>query len=504
MNVPLSSSNTDSNKRSLILAGGGMRVAYQAGVLLALEEAGLTFFHGDGSSGGIMNLAMLMSGLEPSEMCDRWRSLDVHQFASMTDVKEMIKGPLEMSVGDADGIRKHVFPHLGIDAEKIRSSNGMKGTFNVCNFANKTVEAIEEGQVTEDHLIAGISLPIFFPPVMIDNVPYLDAVWIKDANLSEAVRRGAEELWLVWCIGNTDIYHSGWFVQYVHMIEMSANGGLLQEFAFIEQVNQEIRDGKSPYGQTKPIQLHVIHPEFPLPLDPDYFLSRIDGPTLVAMGYSDACKYFASKSSSGIPLDSQSTKMTTPAAGLTFREKMSGRFSYGTTDPAIGAESGSPIAIHATIQINDIDRFVSDPDHTGRIVGFIESPEWGYVPCVNGIFNLFCPTDDPNLRDMVYEATFRVDGKDRFFAGKKIVGDQSVLGVWHETTTLYVTIHDGSDANAPCIGAGTLSLGLGDLISMMRTMHSTNAEHSLAVLAKFGKLFMGSLWETYFEHVPSS
>ena len=35
-------------RRALILAGGGMRVSYQAGVLRALAEAGLHFLHGDG------------------------------------------------------------------------------------------------------------------------------------------------------------------------------------------------------------------------------------------------------------------------------------------------------------------------------------------------------------------------------------------------------------------------------------------------------------------------
>ena len=62
-----------SPKRSLILAGGGMRVAYQAGVIRALFEAGLTFAHADGTSGGTINLAMLFSGLSAVEMCDRWR-----------------------------------------------------------------------------------------------------------------------------------------------------------------------------------------------------------------------------------------------------------------------------------------------------------------------------------------------------------------------------------------------------------------------------------------------
>ena len=49
-------------RRSLVLAGGGMRVAYQAGVIRALAEAGVAFEHADGTSGGIINLAMLLSG----------------------------------------------------------------------------------------------------------------------------------------------------------------------------------------------------------------------------------------------------------------------------------------------------------------------------------------------------------------------------------------------------------------------------------------------------------
>ena len=46
--------------RSLILAGGGVKVAFQAGVLQVwLDEAGLQFDHADAASGGCFNLAML-------------------------------------------------------------------------------------------------------------------------------------------------------------------------------------------------------------------------------------------------------------------------------------------------------------------------------------------------------------------------------------------------------------------------------------------------------------
>ena len=52
-------------RRSLVLAGGGMRVAWQTGVVRALTEYGLDFQHIDGTSGGILTTGMLLSGQQP-------------------------------------------------------------------------------------------------------------------------------------------------------------------------------------------------------------------------------------------------------------------------------------------------------------------------------------------------------------------------------------------------------------------------------------------------------
>ena len=58
-------------KRSLILAGGGIKVAFQAGVLQVwLDEAGLEFDHVDGASGGSFNLAMMCQGMSGTEIAD--------------------------------------------------------------------------------------------------------------------------------------------------------------------------------------------------------------------------------------------------------------------------------------------------------------------------------------------------------------------------------------------------------------------------------------------------
>src|SRR6266567_2179070 len=316
-------------KRALILAGGGMRVAYQAGVIRALAEANLRFAHADGTSGGTINLAMLFSGLSPVEMCERWRTLDVRHFASLLPLEKYVQITDLPAMGGADGIVKKIFPHLGVDVSRINSAQGMQGNFDVCNYSRKTNEPIPHRQIDLDLLVAGISLPIFMPPVRKGNDLYVDSVWIKDANLMEAVRRGAEELWVVWCIGNISAYRNGIFNQYVHMIEISANGALFEEFDQIKEINGRIRNGEMVYGHTRPIRLHLIKPNYPLPLDPHFYLGRIDAATLIAMGYADAKSYLSTMKSEGLPLEPEITKMNDPKLGVTFREVMAGGLALG-------------------------------------------------------------------------------------------------------------------------------------------------------------------------------
>jgi predicted acylesterase/phospholipase RssA len=323
-------------RRSLILAGGGMRVAYQAGVLLALEEEGLTFFHADGTSGGTMNLAMLLSGLSPAEMCERWRTLNVRDFVSFLRLKKYLHSLNWPAFGGAEGLKDKVYPHLGIDAARIRSAQGIEGTFNVCDYDDKMNWSVPHREIDEGLLVAGVSLPMLMEPVEHDGKVYLDSVWIKDANPSEAVRRGAEELWLVWCIGNTTTYRPGAFNQYVHMIEMSANGGLNEELAHL----------RAELGSELPT-LHVIKPEYPLPLDPDFYLGRINASALIAMGYRDAKRYLVERTEAGVGWGPSATKMRDQPPGAAFVEHVD------------GAE--------IRVDIRDAERFF-DGDRTGEAV----------------------------------------------------------------------------------------------------------------------------------------
>jgi predicted acylesterase/phospholipase RssA len=366
-----------------------MRVAYQAGVLKALNELGYSFAHGDGASGGTMNLAMLISGLSPDEMCDRWRSLDVHQFASLMPITDYLESWNMTGVSSSEGIRKRVFPHLGIDIEAIRRSRSMAATFNVCNFSRKVSEVIPAEALTLDLLVAGISLPIFMPAVLIDKDWYTDAVWIKDANLMSAVAQGSEELWIVWCIGNTSAYLSGALNQYVHMIEMAANGHLFEEFNQIGELNRQFL---SASGTQRPIRIHVIKPAFPLPLDPDFFLGRITASTLIEMGYSDTYRYVEHEMAvEGLPLDPSTTQMRLPGPGVTFRKTMTGRCPLTDGDRAPSKKHDSTESAELTLRtetrIHDLKAFAAGDLTVLQMTGNISHPLLGNtIPLIDASF----------------------------------------------------------------------------------------------------------------------
>ena len=72
--------------------------------------------------------------------------------------------------------------------------------------------------------------------------------------------------------------------------------------------------------------------------------------------------------------------------------------------------------------------------------------------------------------------------------------------MWKATTTLYTQLHQGTDKTGPVVGAGVLTLGVADLLAMIPTMHATNTtspQKAAETVAKFGKFFLGEIWETY-------
>lgn len=133
------------------------------------------------------------------------------------------------------------------------------------------------------------------------------------------------------------------------MIEMSANGALFAELDYINELNGRIQKGDSPYGQQRTIHVHIIKPEYPLPLDTDLFFNRINTTTLIEMGYADARNYLADINDSS--LSPGSTKMKSQGVAFTCRARLSGHIS------------GKKAALHFSLSINDVQQFIelSDP-----------------------------------------------------------------------------------------------------------------------------------------------
>jgi hypothetical protein len=184
-----------------------------------------------------------------------------------------------------------------------------------------------------------------------------------------------------------------------------------------------------------------------------------------------------------------------------FRETMSGGLALGTTDPTRGAAQGrrTPFTFHAIILVDDVGDFIENPEHTARLVARVSSAHFGKGLIVDqGRFNLFRPGNAPETRLMTYGLPFESGDHAYFLSGIKTVHDDRGWDLWHDTTRLSCQLHEGEDERGPVVGAGILSLGLGDVLALIASMGSSLlGDEGLQARLRFGRFFLGSLWDLY-------
>lgn len=511
------------SKRSLVLAGGGVKVAYQAGVLQVwLDEAGLTFDHADGASGGVFNLAMYCQGMTGKEIADLWRSFPVLRSIGLNWI-QLMRFYWSESLLTYDKFRKEVLrKRWKLDWNKIKAAQ-RPGTFNVYNFTRNRLEVVEHTGMSEDLLVACVSLPMWFAPVTINRDRYIDSVYLTDANLTEAIRRGADELWIIWTVSRKAQWKGGFIDTYFQIIETTANGHLQRDLDRIEANNKAIAEGKSgEFG--RPLKVEMLAAEVPL-----HYLVNVASPQFTAaveQGIADARAWCRERE---ITLTTDATGKGQDLMALTFRETMRGPFALGATDPEEGRKkglaAGTSLALNGNIRIDAFDRFVNEPNHGGTLTGTVDiatAPFAEGMSASKGVFNLFkadgkaasapkglfkyfrsAAADTGDLKHFVYEVAFEHEGKPYYLAGRKDVRQGGEL--WTDTTTLYTRLHDGADATGKVIGAGVLTLGVEDLAALLSTVEVHNASSEperLAVMMRFGRLFLGELWDSYARFIP--
>ena len=195
------------------------------------------------------------------------------------------------------------------------------------------------------------------------------------------------------------------------------------------------------------------------------------------------------------------------AGGVTFDETMEGWFALGALTAADGAaqgqRAGTRLAMHARVTIDDVDRFLSVPEHPGGLIGTIDFQRLGMgIEAPTGVFQLFSPGPGETHRRMVYELGFQANGKPYYLAGEKRVHNDRGVDLWADTTTLYTLLHEGRDNSGKIAGGGILTLGVRQLLALLSTFKPINGGN-LATVTAFGRFFADELWDVYAPHLRS-
>src|SRR3546814_14637527 len=124
--------------------------------------------------------------------------------------------------------------------------------------------------------------------------------------------------------------------------------------------------------------------------------------------------------------------------------------------------------MNATVTGANLDAFIADPKHAGRLKGSIDfSPFGSDIAASSGAFNLFSPTAKATLKHMVYELAFKHDGKDHYLAGRKQVHDGPGVDIWTDTPPLFTTPPQCRDATPPVTRPGLLRPAMCKLFTLI-------------------------------------
>ena len=200
-----------------------------------------------------------------------------------------------------------------------------------------------------------------------------------------------------------------------------------------------------------------------------------------------------------------------------FTEKMRGYVAFEQTNYKDGFEAGKrdgiALMFKLTIRAMDIDAFCSSPQHQAEAIGYVECAQLGgQRPVERGVFNLFVDTADLNKKEMRYRLFFRDgEGNQLTLSGFKSIQDNVGPDIWADTTTLYVNVFSGwiehdQEASGQTVAIGMLHILPLDFAQQLTTFRADGPSFQVrtAAFEKFGKVFLGSLWEVYGScHLPS-
>jgi predicted patatin/cPLA2 family phospholipase len=475
-------------RRALILAGGGLKVAFQAGVLQVwLDEARdggkrLEFMHADGASGGVFNLAMWCQGMSGHQIAENWRRTSPIHCALELNCRGWLRAESILSMRK---FRTRVLHDTwGLDWQRIQASS-QPATFNLFDVSGQRLRTLPPAQMSEDLLVAATSLPGWYPPVAVGGRTYIDGVFATDANLEAAIAAGANELWVVWTVSTVGRWRNGPVAEYFQAIEACANGALRRDLDRIERSNRAHAQG-TPAQYPRPIRVVPLVQEVPL----HYLLAftRRSMKATVDLGVQQARKWCRERGLD-VCVEPNPTTVGTRAAGqrgLTFRESMAGTVAFGYPDAFVAAQlgdaRGDEMTLRLKVEIDDVDAFLADRQHRTVVSGSIDCEILGGVlPVESGSVALLPENGAGQPTTMEYRLDFvdRTTGRELTLLGIKTVRNDPGFDLWRDTTTLDVQLFprqhhlNGSRPEGAPVLSGQLRLSLLSFLRQLRTFHAT-------------------------------
>lgn len=200
----------------LVLSGGGANGAFGAGVVAAIEEAGLAPTVLSGTSAGALNAAGLAAGMDAQHIGELWRSVGSRDvFRLRRDVWRLLRpagllrgrgfrGRALEGIGwpwflETSPLRRTLVEALGgelldvADGLVLAVSSVERDTGELVRFASsappphRLTPRFRVGDVTVDHLMASAAIPIAFRPAEVDGRSYWDGGVVANTPLAPAM-----------------------------------------------------------------------------------------------------------------------------------------------------------------------------------------------------------------------------------------------------------------------------------------------------------------------------
>lgn len=198
----------------LVLAGGGVKGAYQVGSYLAFKKCGIRIDGVVGTSIGSFNAAMIVSGKE-AELYNFWKNVDVGELLNFNTkyndsvnnkdkFKELIYGIEQMTIivknkGINNNNLKKLLNEM-IDEEQIRNSYMDYGLVTVRVNDLKPLylfkEDMKQGKIAE-YILASCNLPVFKKEKLIDNKYYIDGGFFDNNPINMLLNKGYKKIYSV-------------------------------------------------------------------------------------------------------------------------------------------------------------------------------------------------------------------------------------------------------------------------------------------------------------------